>query len=45
VRRAGGRPSVALVMHRLGLDAAAARRRLAARGGSLHAALGEHGDE
>ncbi len=40
-RRAGGRPSVALVMHRLGLDAAAARRRLAAHGGRLRAALGE----
>jgi N-acetylmuramic acid 6-phosphate etherase len=45
VRRAGGRPSVALVMHRLGLDAAAARRRLAAHGGRLRAALGEHGGE
>ena len=40
-RRAGGRPNVALVMHRLGLDAAAARRRLAAHGDNLRAALGE----
>jgi N-acetylmuramic acid 6-phosphate etherase len=41
VRRAGGRPSVALVMHRLGVDAAAARRRLDAHGDNLRAALGE----
>jgi N-acetylmuramic acid 6-phosphate etherase len=40
-RRAGGRPNVALVMHRLGLDAVAARRRLAAHGDNLRAALGE----
>ena len=40
-RRAGGRPAVALVMHRLGLDAAAARRRLAAHGDDLRSALGE----
>jgi N-acetylmuramic acid 6-phosphate etherase len=40
-RRAGGRPAVALVMHRLGLDASAARRRLAAHHGDLRAALGE----
>jgi N-acetylmuramic acid 6-phosphate etherase len=40
-RRAGGRPNVALVMHRLGVDAAAARRRLAARGNNVRAALGE----
>jgi N-acetylmuramic acid 6-phosphate etherase len=40
-RRAGGRPNVALVMHRLGLDRAAARRRLAAHGDNLRAALGE----
>jgi N-acetylmuramic acid 6-phosphate etherase len=40
-RRAQGRPAVALVMHRLGLGAAAARRRLAEHGGSLRAALGE----
>jgi N-acetylmuramic acid 6-phosphate etherase len=40
-RRAGGRPNVALVMHRLGLDQAAARRRLAAHGDNLRAALGE----
>jgi N-acetylmuramic acid 6-phosphate etherase len=40
-RRASGRPGVALVMHRLGVDAAGARRRLAAQGGNLHAALGE----
>lgn len=44
-RRAGGRPSVALVMHRLGLDAARARRRLAAHGDNLRAALGEDSDE
>ena len=40
-RRAGGRPNVALVMHRLGLDPAAARRRLAAHDDDLRAALGE----
>ncbi len=40
-RRAASQPAVALVMHRLGLDAAAARRRLARHGGSLRAALGE----
>jgi N-acetylmuramic acid 6-phosphate etherase len=40
-RRAGGQPAVALVMHRLGLDAAAARRHLARHGGNLRAALGE----
>jgi N-acetylmuramic acid 6-phosphate etherase len=40
-RRAGDRPAVALVMHRLGLSAAAARRRLAAHAGSLRAALGK----
>ena len=40
-RRAGGRPNVALVMHRLGLDQAAARRRLAAHGDDLRSALGE----
>ena len=40
-RRAGGRPNVALVMHRLGLDAAGARRRLVAHGDNLRAALGE----
>jgi N-acetylmuramic acid 6-phosphate etherase len=40
-RRAGSEPAVALVMHRLRLDAAAARRRLAAHGGSLRRALGE----
>jgi len=39
--RAGGRPNVALVMYRLGLDAAAARRRLAAHRDNLRAALGE----
>jgi len=39
--RARGRPGVALVMHRLGVDAARARRRLAAHGGNLRAALGE----
>jgi N-acetylmuramic acid 6-phosphate etherase len=41
VRRAGGRPAVALVMHRLGLGAVAARRHLARHGGRLRAALGE----
>jgi N-acetylmuramic acid 6-phosphate etherase len=40
-RRAGGRPGVALVMHRLGLDAVAARRHLDGHGGNLRAALGE----
>jgi N-acetylmuramic acid 6-phosphate etherase len=40
-RRAGGRPNVALVMYRLGVDAATARRRLAAHGDNLRAALGE----
>ncbi len=40
-RRAGGRPNVALVMHRLGLDAAGARLRLAAHGDNLRAALEE----
>ena len=43
-RRAGGRPAVALVMHRLGLDAAAARRRLAAHHDDLRSALGERRD-
>jgi N-acetylmuramic acid 6-phosphate etherase len=42
-RGAGDRPNVALVMHRLGLDAVAARRRLAAHGDNLRAALGEGG--
>jgi N-acetylmuramic acid 6-phosphate etherase len=40
-RRAGGRPNVALVVHRLGVDAAAARRLLAAHDDDLRAALGE----
>jgi N-acetylmuramic acid 6-phosphate etherase len=40
-RRARGRPAVALIMHRLGVDATGARRRLAAHGGNLRAALGE----
>jgi N-acetylmuramic acid 6-phosphate etherase len=40
-RRAGGRPAVALLMHRLGLSAPAARRRLAAHGGDVRSALGE----
>ena len=40
-RRSGSQPAVALVMHRMGVDAAAARRRLAERGGNLRAALGE----
>jgi N-acetylmuramic acid 6-phosphate etherase len=40
-RRADGRPNVALVMHRLGLDAEAARKRLAAHGDNLRAALEE----
>jgi N-acetylmuramic acid 6-phosphate etherase len=43
LRRAGGRPAVAVVMHRLGMSAGAARRRLAAAGGRLRAALGEEG--
>jgi N-acetylmuramic acid 6-phosphate etherase len=38
-RRARGQPAVALVMHRAGLDAAAARRRIVAHGGNLRAAL------
>jgi N-acetylmuramic acid 6-phosphate etherase len=38
-RRAGHRPAVALLMHRLGLSAGEARRRLRAHGGSLRAAL------
>jgi N-acetylmuramic acid 6-phosphate etherase len=40
-RRSGSQPAVALVMHRLGVGAAAARRRLAEQGGSLREALGE----
>lgn len=40
-RRAAGQPAIALLMHRLGLDAASARRRLAEHGGNLRAALGE----
>jgi N-acetylmuramic acid 6-phosphate etherase len=40
-RRSGWRPGVALVMHRLGLGPAAARRRLTAHGDNLRAALGE----
>jgi N-acetylmuramic acid 6-phosphate etherase len=40
-RRSGSQPAVALVMQRLGVDAAAARRRLAEHGGNLRAALGE----
>jgi N-acetylmuramic acid 6-phosphate etherase len=40
-RRAAFQPAVALLMHRLGLEAAAARRRLTDHGGSLRAALGE----
>jgi N-acetylmuramic acid 6-phosphate etherase len=40
-RRANGRPNVALVMHRLGLDAEAARKRLSAHGDNLRAALEE----
>jgi N-acetylmuramic acid 6-phosphate etherase len=40
-RRAGGRPNVALVMHRLGVDAEEACVRLAAHGDNLRAALGE----
>ena len=43
VHRTGGRPAVALLMHRLNLDPPAARRRLAAHGGNLRAALGEAG--
>ena len=40
-RRASGRPGVALVMHRLGVSAAGARRRLAAHRGDVRAALEE----
>jgi N-acetylmuramic acid 6-phosphate etherase len=40
-RQAGGRPAVALIMHRLGLDTAAARCRLAAHHDDLRSALGE----
>lgn len=40
-RRAGGRPAIAVLMHRLGIPAAAARRRLRAAGGDLRAALEE----
>jgi N-acetylmuramic acid 6-phosphate etherase len=40
-RRAGWRPAVALLMHRRGLEPDAARRRLAAHGGNLRAALGD----
>jgi N-acetylmuramic acid 6-phosphate etherase len=40
-RRAGDRPSVALVMHRLGVDAGTARKRLAAHADNLRAALEE----
>jgi N-acetylmuramic acid 6-phosphate etherase len=39
LRRAGGRPKLAVLMHVRGLSAAAARRRLAARGDDLRAAL------
>jgi N-acetylmuramic acid 6-phosphate etherase len=39
--RAGGRPTVAVMMHRRGVSATAARRRLAAHGDDLGAALGE----
>jgi N-acetylmuramic acid 6-phosphate etherase len=39
--RAGGRPKVAVLMHRSGVSAPAARRRLAAHDGDLAAALGE----
>jgi N-acetylmuramic acid 6-phosphate etherase len=39
--RAGGRPTVAVLMHRRGVSATAARRRLAAHGDDLGAALGE----
>jgi N-acetylmuramic acid 6-phosphate etherase len=39
LRLASGEPAVAVLMERLGLDAGAARARLAARGGSLREAL------
>jgi N-acetylmuramic acid 6-phosphate etherase len=39
LRRAGGRPKVAVVMYRRGLSATAARRLLAARGGRLGVVL------
>jgi N-acetylmuramic acid 6-phosphate etherase len=42
-RRAGGRPAVALIMHRLGVGADEARRRLRVHGDDLRAALGERG--
>jgi len=41
LRQAGGRPKVAVLMARRGVTARAARKLLAARGGSLRAALGE----
>lgn len=41
IRRAGGRPAIAVLMCRLGVRAPAARRRLRAAGGDLRAALGE----
>jgi N-acetylmuramic acid 6-phosphate etherase len=39
LRRAGGRPKLAVLMHARGLSAGAARRRLAAHGDDLRAAL------
>jgi N-acetylmuramic acid 6-phosphate etherase len=44
LRRARGRPKLAVVMHLRGLSPAAARRRLAAHGGDLRAALEGPGD-
>ncbi len=41
LRRAGGRPKVALVMHHLGLSRRGAEARLAAQGGDLRAVIGE----
>jgi N-acetylmuramic acid 6-phosphate etherase len=42
--RAGGRPAVAVLMHRLGVDAPAARRVLRLHAGHLRRALGERSD-
>jgi N-acetylmuramic acid 6-phosphate etherase len=43
LRRAGGRPKLAVLMHARGLSAAAARRRLAVHGDDLRAALEARG--
>ncbi len=44
LRRAGGRPKLAVLMHARGVSAAAARRLLAAHGDDLRAALGSRRD-